>query len=334
MPRSIRSSAESSAFSILLLTALAPALWGANYAITTEFLPPDRPLLVSTMRALPTGLLMLLLVRRLPRGSWWWKSAVLGFANIGVFFALLFVSIYRLPGGVAAMMGAMQPIAVLLLSALVLGIAPRAAQVGAALLGVAGVGLLVLRSDAQLDAIGLLAGLGGVASMSLGMVLAKRWSDPDVSPLVSTTWQLIAGGIFLVPFTAAIEGAPPSPTLTHLAAFGFVGIIATGFACWLWMRGVELLPPARTSFLALLTPLVAGTIGWIALGESLTPLQLVGAAIALAGVVLGARMAGRVPESNEAADMAGDDRVDSSHASGAERRRELRPAPDRGVVRA
>ena len=62
----------------LLITAITPAVWGTTYVVTTEFLPPDRPLLSGMLRALPAGLLLLAVTRKLPRGAWWWKSAVLG----------------------------------------------------------------------------------------------------------------------------------------------------------------------------------------------------------------------------------------------------------------
>lgn len=87
---------------VLMATAIAPALWGTTYLVTTEFLPPDRPLLAGTLRALPAGLILLAFTRTLPRGSWWLKALALGTLNIGAFFALLFVSAYRLPGGVSA----------------------------------------------------------------------------------------------------------------------------------------------------------------------------------------------------------------------------------------
>ncbi len=77
------------------LTALAPISWGSTYAVATELLPPDRPLFTGVMRALPAGLLLTALARTLPKGEWWWKSAVLGTLNIGAFFPLLFLSAYR-----------------------------------------------------------------------------------------------------------------------------------------------------------------------------------------------------------------------------------------------
>ncbi|WP_369008192.1 EamA family transporter, partial [Variovorax sp. KBW07] len=50
----------------LLLTAIAPAIWGSTYIVTTEFLAGLPPLTVAMLRALPAGLLLLLFVRQLP----------------------------------------------------------------------------------------------------------------------------------------------------------------------------------------------------------------------------------------------------------------------------
>src|SRR4051794_36013300 len=143
---------------VLLVTALTPALWGTTYAATTEFLPPGRPLLAGVLRALPAGLLLLALTRRLPHGVWWWRSAALGALNIGIFFALLFVSAYRLPGGMAAVLGAAQPLVVAGLTMLLLTERVALRTVLAGLTGAAGVALTVLTSTARLDAIGLIAG--------------------------------------------------------------------------------------------------------------------------------------------------------------------------------
>src|SRR5262249_20028840 len=112
------------------LTAFAPAVWGSTYLITTEFLPPDRPLLASTVRALPAGLILLLVTRVLPKGNWWGRAAVLGVLNIGAFFYFLFLAAYHLPGGVAALVMSLQPMIVLLLGSLLLHDKIRPVQVG------------------------------------------------------------------------------------------------------------------------------------------------------------------------------------------------------------
>ena len=118
----------------LVLAAAAPAIWGSTYIVATETLPGWHPLTVAALRALPAGLLLLLLVRRLPRGVWIARMAVLGALNFGLFWALLFVAAYRLPGGVAATVGAVQPLAVLLLARIALGASVRPVAVAAGLL--------------------------------------------------------------------------------------------------------------------------------------------------------------------------------------------------------
>ena len=68
-----------------LLTALAPISWGTTYAVATELLPSNHPLLVASMRSLPIGILLTIGLRKLPKGNWWWRILVLGGLNIGVF---------------------------------------------------------------------------------------------------------------------------------------------------------------------------------------------------------------------------------------------------------
>ncbi|MFF0742723.1 EamA family transporter [Streptomyces sp. NPDC004111] len=271
---------------LVLLTALAPAVWGSTYLVTTELLPADRPLLAGVLRALPAGLLLVLLTRRLPKGSWWWKSLVLGALNIGIFFALLFVAAYRLPGGVAATVGSVQPLLVAGLSAGLLGQRLSLRTVLAAVTGIAGVALLVLRADARLDALGVAAALGGAIVMATGVVLSKRWVSP--APLLATTgWQLVAGGVLLVPVALLVEGPPPSSlTGENLIGYGYLTLIGAAVAYALWFRGIKALSPTEVTFLGLLSPLVATLLGWLVLGQQLTGLQLVGALLALAAVAL------------------------------------------------
>ncbi|TFC05399.1 EamA family transporter [Cryobacterium mannosilyticum] len=265
-------------------TMVAPIFWGTTYLVTTQFLPPDRPLLAATLRALPAGLLIVLITRRLPRGAWWWKSLVLGTLNIGVFFALLFLAAYRLPGGVAATMGAVQPLLVTVLAARILGDRVTGLRVAAGIAGVFGVALLVLQATARLDLLGVLAALGGAAVMAVGTVLAKRWGQP-AHPLVSTSWQLLAGGLVLVPVLLVVEGLPTEPlTPGNVAGYAYLAVLGTALSYTLWFRGIQNLPVASVAFLGLLSPVVAVACGWALLQQPLSFGQVVGATIVLAAV--------------------------------------------------
>ncbi|MDO3647583.1 EamA family transporter [Nocardia mangyaensis] len=272
----------------LALTAITPIVWGSTYAVTTEFLPPDRPLFTALLRALPAGLVLLALTRALPHGRWIGRTAVLGVLNIGAFFPLLFLAAYRLPGGVAGVLGAVVPMFALAFAAVLLAEAPTRRTVLAGVIGVVGVALVVLRGNAELDTIGVLAGLTGAAAMAAGTVLTKKWGHPDgVGPLALTGWQLTAGGLFIAPFAVLIEGAPPAMDGRAIGGYLYLGIVGTALAYWLWFRGISRVPATSVAFLGLLSPVSAAVIGWIALGQALTVLQILGLVIALAGTVLG-----------------------------------------------
>jgi probable blue pigment (indigoidine) exporter len=279
-------------------------VWGTTYFVTTEMLPAGHPLFAGLARALPAGLAAVAIGallsratargtgaaagRALPRGAWWWKSAVLGILNIGLFFAMLFVSAERLPGGVAATLGAVGPLVVALLAVPVLHERLTLRRVAWGLAGVAGVGLVVLGPGARLDAGGVVAGLVGAASMALGVTLTKRWGRPDgVSHVSVAGWQLTAGGLFLVPVTLLAEGAPPA--IDGKAALGYLwlGLVGGLIAYVLWFRGIGRLPVTSVAFLAPLSPLVAAAVGVGVLGEELSGLQVAGFVLALAAVLAG-----------------------------------------------
>lgn len=284
------SSAGGVALRDILLTGLAPAIWGSTYLVTSEWLPPGQALLSGVIRALPAGLAMLAFGRALPQGSWWWRAAVLGVLNIGFFQAMLFIAAYRLPGGVAATVGAIQPLIVVALAWAWLGARPRNAAWLAGVGGLLGVALLVLGPAARLDAIGVAAAAAGAVSMAVGTVLTRRW-QPPVSPLVLTAWQLCAGGLFLLPFALALEPLPGQFTLANWLGYAWLSIVGAGFSYALWFRGVGRMPSSAVSALGLLSPVSATVLGFLVLGQALTPVQAAGALLVLASVWLGQRAA-------------------------------------------
>lgn len=278
MPRNIGRNGD------VLLTAIAPAIWGSTYLVTTGLLPQGYPLTVAMLRALPAGLILLLLVRRLPTGGWWWRSFILGALNFSIFWALLFVSAYRLPGGVAATVGAIQPLIVLLLARMVIGTPVKAAAVAAALAGILGVALMVLSPDAALDPIGIAAGLGGAAAMAAGTVFSRHW-QPPVSALTVTAWQLTAGGLLLLPAALIFEPALPVPTLHHMIGFVHLGVFGAAVSYMLWFRGLGRLGPGAVAPLALLSPVTAVILGLSIAGEHLSMVQATGIALVLGSVL-------------------------------------------------
>ena len=277
----------------LILTALAPAIWGSTYFVTTEFLPDGYPVTVAMLRALPAGLFLMILVRRLPSPDWWGKVLVLGALNFSIFWALLFVAAYRLPGGVAATVGAVQPLLVIFLAQAVLGSPVFALSVIGALAGMGGVALLVLTPDASLDFVGVAAGFGGALSMAAGTVLSRKWRPP-VSLLTFTAWQLTAGGLLLLPLSLWVEPSLPPLSAANILGLTYLGLIGAAFTYFLWFRGVSRIEPSALSTLGFFSPLTALVLGWLLLDQRLSALQIIGIATVLAGIWL-SQVAGRRP---------------------------------------
>ena len=282
---------------LILTTALAPIVWGSSYLVTTEYLPQGYPLTLAMLRALPVGLLLLVFCKQLPPMNLVAKILLLGALNFSIFWWLLFVSAYRLPGGVAATIGAIQPLLVIFLARGFLNTTLRSNAVLAALLGIFGVALLLLTAQAKLDLTGLLAGVGGAVSMAFGTVLSKKWlSSQNVdastenivsySPLLITAWQLVAGGLLLLPVAMWLE--PPLPSLSLENYFGFIylGLIGAGLTYFLWFRGLALLSPTIIAPFGFLSPVSAVLLGWLILDQHLSALQILGALIVLFSVWL------------------------------------------------
>lgn len=271
-----------------LLTAIAPAVWGTTYIVATHLLPEGHPLFAALMRSLPAGLIAVLIARRVPHGAWWWKSLVLGTLNMGAFFPLLFLAAQHLPGGVAATLGAAQPIVVAFLAVVILHERLSVWRVAWGVIGMIGVALVVLGPDAALSPIGVLAGLGGAASMGTGVVLTKRWGRPEgVSAVGLAGWQLTAAGLVLLIPALVIDGIPTDIDGPAVAGYLWLGLIGALVTYSLWFSGIRCLPVTATALLGLLSPLVAAILGVVIAGEALAALQITGFAVALTAMVAG-----------------------------------------------
>jgi probable blue pigment (indigoidine) exporter len=275
----------------VLLTAVAPVVWGSTYIVTTQCLPNFSPMTVAMLRALPAGLLLLAIVRQLPTGGMGWlRVFILGALNISIFLSMLFVAAYRLPGGVAGTVAAVQPLFAVFLARVLLSSPIRRASIVAVLIGIAGVALLVLTPHAALDPIGVAAGLAGAASMAVGNVLARKW-QPPVSLLAFTAWQLTAGGILLIPVVLLFAPPMPVPTSINLAGLAWLALIGAALTYVLWFRGVARLESAVVSPLLFISPLTAAVLGWVFLNQTLTRIQIAGIVFVVGSIWLSQRPA-------------------------------------------
>ena len=267
----------------MLLTMLAPVFWGTTYIVTTQLLPPDLPLFASVMRVLPAGMILVLFARQLPQSGQWRRMIILSFLNISSFQALLFVAAYRLPGGIAAVVGAIQPLVILLLIWRIDHLSPKPITMLATCSAIIGMAMLLVTEGVSWDKIGLLAALLGAVSMALGVYLTKRWK-PEVSNLTFTGWQLLFGGIMLLPLSMMLETLPNTFTYTNILGYAYLAIFGSLIAYSLWFRGIEKLPSVAVSILGSLSPITATIIGWYWLNQQLSVFQFCGFVLVLVSI--------------------------------------------------
>ena len=277
-------------FRWVLLTAVAPVAWGANYYVIHHFLPGTDPFWGAVLRALPAGLLLLALSRRRPHGAWWWRAAVLGVLNVGAFFLLVHLAAQLLPTSIAAVVMAVAPVVMMLLAWALVAERPGVTRLAAAGLGIVGVAVMLLGAGGALSPAGIAASIAAMVMSSLGFVLAKRWASARVDVLSSTAWQLVAGGLLVLPFALVVGGPPPALTADTLIGFGYVAFVATALAFVCWFTGLRRLTAGQVGLVGLLNPVTGVLLGTALAGESLTVRQLLGMALVLAGVVLGQRV--------------------------------------------
>lgn len=271
----------------VVVTAIAPIAWGSGYVVTRQLLPAEAPLWGGVLRALPAGLIVLLLARRLPSGSWWWRSLVLGTLNVGGFFVLVYVAGQRLPSSLAATLMSASAACMLLFAWLLLHRRPRIAAVVGAAVGLAGVVVMLGFDAGGADAWGVAASLGAMVASSIGFVLTSRWGA-DVPALPMTAWQLIGGSIVLLPVAVLVEGAPPALTAPSALGFAYLTLVATALAYVAWFSGLRRLSPGVVGVVGLLNPVTGVVLGVVIAGEAFGAAGFVGILLVLTGIVLGA----------------------------------------------
>lgn len=269
---------------LTFLTALAPVFWGTTYIVTTQLLPEGRPFIAALIRVLPAGVFLIFLSGQMPRKADVPKLIILSFLNIGCFQALLFVAAYLLPGGIAAVVGAMQPLLMMLFIWMFERERPTVLSGTLAVAALIGMAMMMLRPDASLNPTGLAAAFGGAVCMSLGTFFASRWRV-ELSLQSFTGWQLFLGGLMLLPLAAVFETVPAHLTLRNYAGYGYLAFFGTLVAYYLWFYGVKRLPAVAVSVLGLLSPVTAVVVGWVILGQSLGAVQFAGFCAVLVCIV-------------------------------------------------
>jgi len=110
-----------------------------------------------------------------------------------------------------------------------------------------------------------------------------------VDMLTLVSWQLVVGGLVLVPVALLVEGAPPALDLPAAPGFVWIAGIGTGLAYVCWFRGLRLMSAGAVSLIGLVNPVVGTLLGIALAHEAFGTTQALGMMLVLGGVLLGQR---------------------------------------------
>jgi drug/metabolite transporter (DMT)-like permease len=261
-------------------------VWGSTYlaiAITVETIPP---LLAVGTRFLAAGAIMAVVVHRrggtmraTPRevGS----CAVIGCLLPGA-NAVLFYAERNVPIGLTSLLVASVPLWVVVLRLAARERLPVQALVG---VGVGFVGVAVLARPSG-GATGWGVGLCVLSAVmwATGSVLSHRLPMPKDS-LAATGWEMIAGGLVMLPFGLTSIGSV-SPSVASILGWLYLVTIGSmvGYTAYTWLLANA--PLSLVSTYAYVNPIVAIILGILFRNEHLDWQLVAGAVIVVAAVAL------------------------------------------------
>jgi drug/metabolite transporter (DMT)-like permease len=281
---------------------LAAAIWGGMYVVSKVVLDHIPAMTLLAMR-LAIGAAALLVGMRLSgapraRRSDWLGLALLGLLGYGVSLGAQFIGTQWSSAGHGAVLTSITPAGILVFAALLRGERITRAQVLAVGIATAGVLLVVepprgFTLEARAfwgDLLLLLAGGTWALYTVLCRMAAERYP-----PITVTTYAMFFGIFWVLPATP-LEGSVAWRSLDASLwwGVGYLGVVSTAVAFYLWNKGFTMLDTATGSLFFFAQPIVGALLGWLWLGEPLSARFVLGTAVVIAGGVLATRQ--RAPE--------------------------------------
>ena len=264
-------------------------IWATGFVAARYVVPYADPLTFVALRVIAVaavlGAIAMVMGARWPADARGWRDALIsGVLMQGLYVAGVFWAVNRgLPAGIMALVGSLQPLLTAVLAGPLLGIAA----------GFVGAGLVLAPKLGAADASGiplgpLCVGLAAMVAMTLGTLWQKR-TAAGADLVTNAAIQFVGAALLTAPLALALEAGRfeiGPPLLLGMAWSVLINSVA-GILLLLWLirRGAV----AGVASLLFLVPPVAAGIAYVLFGESLSPVQFAGMAIAAAGVAIASR---------------------------------------------
>ena len=271
-------------------------VWGSTYLgirVAVQEGSGFPPMIMSATRVFAGSLILVALARfiqkqslRLTKEEW----VVLSVSGLALWWGgngLVAIAEMTVPSGYAALIIACTPIWVAIIESILDKKRPSVFLVISLLIGVAGIAVLnwpaIIAGNLN-DLKGLFLLIIAGLSWGAGSIYQKR-KNIHTTPEISSAVQQFTGGVALLITSFIISEPTINPVPSAWWAWGYLIIFGSVIAFTSFVKALKLLPPNIVFTYAFVNPVVAVLLGFIILGEPITPWTFAGATLVIIGVL-------------------------------------------------
>jgi O-acetylserine/cysteine efflux transporter len=278
----------------VVLGIITTAIWGFNFVVLKIALVDVPPILLTALRFIFACLPVVFLPK--PKGMSWQSLIIVGLTSFLGQYVLLFVAMkLGMPAGLSSVTLQLQVFVTILFSIIFLGERPTIRQYTGGALALAGLSSIAA-TVGQGTSIPLIAMVFIVLSASTwafgNFTVRKSGPDAGFGTLAGVCWASLVPIVPALALSVIFEG--PSQiiySLTHLhavtiAAIAYTVVLSTWFGFAIWGKLLSSYPAGTAAPFALLVPVFGGLSAWLMLGETLSPVRLLGSLMIFAGLAI------------------------------------------------
>lgn len=271
----------------IFLALLIVAIWGFNFVVIKLSVHALPPLLAAGLRFLFVAVPAVFFIR--PPKTSWVKIAGFGLTFGFALYAFLNLSLrLGMPAGLSSVVLQVQAFFTMALAFFVFTERPRLMQVVGA--GIAFTGIAVIGSERWEGAQLLPFALTIVAALAWGIANVTAKSAGRINPIALMVWGALFACVPLLGLSVLTEGTGAlvtffvAPEWQIWAMIAFLAYPATLFGGGMWNFLLGQHPASTVAPFTLLVPITGLLSGWLVLGETITPIEISGGALVVAGL--------------------------------------------------
>jgi O-acetylserine/cysteine efflux transporter len=278
----------------IFLGILTTAIWGFNFVVLKVALVDIPPLLLTALRFLFACLPVLFLPK--PKGMRPKHLIIVGLTAFLGQYVFLFVALkLGMPAGLSSVTLQLQVFITILLSVILLGERPKPRQIVGGAVALAGLGAIIstVGQGTSIPAIAMLFIVLAAATWAVGNFTVKlAGPDGGFGTLAGVAWMSLVPILPAFALSFVFEG--PGQWLhtwevvrpISLASLAYTVVLSTWLGFAIWGKMLSTYTASVAAPFALLVPVFGGLSAFLLLGETLTPLRLVGSLMIFAGLAI------------------------------------------------